>query len=95
MNKTERFLIADQICQIYLFETSPLEINVSSTLKKNLSKQLSNSKLNGEIDEFIFDEITKNVTETILVDSFPRFERSEINFELQNYLSKKIEEQKK
>jgi hypothetical protein len=74
----ERFSKAEEICHSYLYETSPLEINVSGNLKNNFSSILAESKLIGEIEETIFDEICKHVSDTILLDAFPRFERSEI-----------------
>jgi hypothetical protein len=85
----ERFSKAEEICQSYLYETSPLEINVGGDLKINLSTILKESKLLGEIDETIFDEICKHVSDTILLDAFPRFERSEIYQELEKWVEDK------
>jgi hypothetical protein len=85
----ERFSKAEEICQSYLYETSPLEINVGGDLKINLSTILKESKLLGEIDETIFDEICKHVSDTILLDAFPRFERSEIYLALEKWFEDK------
>eukprot|EP01080_Neovahlkampfia_damariscottae_P003468 gene3468-6117_t len=85
----DRFLKAEEICLSYLEETSELEINVGGRLKRNLAKQIKNAKQSGEIRIDIFDEMAQSVSSMILVDTFSRFQESQIAMELRNYIKTK------
>ena len=84
----ERFLKAEEICQSYIYETSPLEINVSGKFKNFLFNELEDSKISGEIDVTLFDEMTKHVSDTIMLDTFPRFEKSKLFGEFKDWSQK-------
>jgi hypothetical protein len=88
-----RFMKADEICLSYLEETSALEINVSGKLKRNLAQEIQKSKLLGEISINIFDEMALSVSQMILVDTFSRFQNSQIGLELRNYIKNNHKEE--
>jgi hypothetical protein len=81
----ERFAKAEEIFQSYLLPTSPLEINISGKLQKNFSQEFIESKQEGNISSEIFEDILKHVTDTVILDSFPRFQNSRIRKDLENY----------
>ena len=83
----EKFWKVEEMCETYLYDTSPLEINIGGPSKVKFFKELEEAKICGEIEDTIFDEIVKHIIDTIMLDSFPRFERSEINQELENCLN--------
>ena len=87
----ERLMKANEICQSYLKITSDLEINVSGHLKKNFSQDLKEANEVGKISLDIFNELAKHVSDTILLDSFNRFEQSKIR----NELKVKLDNEKK
>jgi hypothetical protein len=69
-----------------LRNTSDLEINVSGKLKKELADELNECKVSGFCENDIFDQISKHICDTILVDSVPRFKKSPIFQEMNEIL---------
>jgi hypothetical protein len=72
----ERLTKVIEIKNSYLMEMSQLEINVSGHLKKIFFEEIEEAKDSGKIDKNIFDGMLEHVANTIMSDSFPRFEHS-------------------
>jgi hypothetical protein len=85
----ERYAKAIEICDSYLYSTSELEINVSGTLKSKLSLEIEQSKLDGIIDEQIFDEIQSNVIQTLMIGGYNRFVLGRLGMEWKEYRERK------
>ena len=81
----ERLSKAEEIFQSYLLPTSPLEINISGKLQKAFSQEFIEAKQTGDIKIDIFEDVLKHVTDTVILDSFPRFHASKMKDDLDNY----------
>jgi hypothetical protein len=82
----ERLHKATEICQSFLTGSSPLEINVSGKLKKELDDELLECRQSGDIELEIFDNCAKHVSDTVLIDSFVRFANHGIKKELEKFM---------
>eukprot|EP01080_Neovahlkampfia_damariscottae_P011365 gene11365-4533_t len=78
----ERFDKAEEMCQSYIHDNSPLEINLSAGTKLCFFNDFEDAKHTGMINSFLFDDMEEHVIDTIMVDSLPRFEKSAIGKEL-------------
>jgi len=78
----EKLIKAKEICQSYLYSSSILEVNCSGKLKKEIGQELREAEESGGIYLEIFDEISKHVSDTVIVDTLMRFEKSTIGIEL-------------
>jgi hypothetical protein len=85
----ERYAKAIEICDSYLYSSSELEINVSGVLKSKLSLEIEQSKLDGIIDEQIFDEIQSNVMQTLMIGGYNRFALGRLGLEWKEYRERK------
>eukprot|EP01080_Neovahlkampfia_damariscottae_P009113 gene9113-1203_t len=91
----ERLIKAKEICQSYLYTTSILEVNCSGKLKKEIGQELREAEQSGGIYLEIFDEISKHVSDTVILDTLMRFERSLIGIELSKIRGDEKEEKRK
>jgi hypothetical protein len=82
----ERLLKATEIFHSYLTESSPLEINVSGKLKKELDDVLLECRQSGDIELEIFDNCANHVSDTVLIDSFVRFASHGTKKELEKFM---------
>jgi hypothetical protein len=80
----ERFFKAEEIYYSYLNNSSELEINIPQKLLQKIDKDLSEEKLRGKVNVYIFDEIGKHISKTILNDTFRRYTSSDIYEEMKS-----------
>ena len=78
----ERIMKANEIIQAYLTDGSELEVNVSGRLRKLLEIQMEEAEETGEIGVEVWDDIAINIIENVLLNSYQRFESSNISKEL-------------
>jgi protein tyrosine/serine phosphatase len=85
----EKILKAREIIDAYLKETSELEVNVNSKFRKALELQIDEYEDSGEINSDLFSDIANEIVESILLNSYSRFESSKIAQELLKKIKKK------
>ena len=91
----ERYSKAMEIFESYLYSSSELEINLSSDLKKKIAFEIEQSKIDGFIDDTIFDEVQNHVVQTLFIGGFVRFSLGAIGLEWKEFREKLAKESKK
>eukprot|EP01080_Neovahlkampfia_damariscottae_P009078 gene9078-1173_t len=86
----ERFNKAEEMCQTYLLDDSPLEINISGGTKTRFFSFFEEAKQSGSLDKALFDRMETHIFDTMMIDSLPRFEESDIGKEFLQVTNKNL-----